>query len=53
MRPELTKKTITNVIPGYATRDSHMTWSQDGHMNKITDCSKLKDENIINRYVAM
>ena len=41
------KTTIKNALPGYATRDGHMTWSRDGHMTKVPDCSKLKNKNII------
>ena len=41
------KTTIKNAVPGYATRDGHMTWSRDGHMTKVPDCSKLKNKNII------
>ena len=51
------KTTIKNAIPGYATRDGHMTWSRDGHMTKVPDCSKLKNKNTMKNkkktYVAM
>ena len=50
------KTTIKNAVPGYATRDGHMTWSRDGHMTKVPDCSKLKNKNIIKnkkKYVAI
>ena len=33
--------TIKNAIPGYATRDSHMTWPRDGHMIKNTWLVKM------------
>ena len=41
------KTTIKNAVPGYATQDGHMTWSRDGRMTKVPDCSKLKNKNII------
>ena len=43
------KTTIKNAVPGYATRDGHMTWSRDGHMTKVPDCSKLKNKNMIKK----
>ena len=43
------KTTTKNAIPGYATRDGHMTWSRDGHMTKVPDCSKIKNKNIIKK----
>ena len=41
------KTTIKNAVPGCATRDGHMTWSQDSHMTTFPDCSKIKNKNII------
>ena len=43
------KTTIKNAVPRYATRDGHMTWSRDGLMTKVPDCSKLKNKNIIKK----
>ena len=53
--PVTEKTTIKNAVPGYATRDGHMTWSRNCHITNVPDCSKLQNKNIIKnkKYVTI